>query len=451
MTRDIQKPANLSYHDSDDATDPSVGLNRRELMSRGALLGAAAGAAGLGLHSGAAQAQDQSSESTTLPQDNLTKVAEADNGTLYALNGFAIPVLAGSYYEMGKQYGSLMKDHMQTAYDTIVAPGIESGKTTPEDMTTWTNRSYTTVSSRCKRFYDGLVESTGWSLEKVVMLDIAIEFGIFQSSLHSFAGCTSIFSWGDFTPDGQVYIGRNQDWFPAYLEFSTVITVMKPTDGSYRHAKVGWPGMLAPMTAINEQGVYFDVHDGSSMGGSVVYIDRSSTLNALNDLIAETPTMEALTRRMNSAAASISYILNIADETGAASFECSALAGSRLRQPAESALVGVNSFMNPDWGIHQRETASNSLRRFANMTARLAENKGLMNAARTRDLMDMRLFNDDGTFVENGGSTKPTVQDVDLTNYQTVTDVSQRQFWMKMPNPDHFADWTQVDLNALWS
>jgi hypothetical protein len=52
MTRDIQKPANLSYHDSDDATDPSVGLNRRELMSRGALLGAAAGAAGLGLQFG---------------------------------------------------------------------------------------------------------------------------------------------------------------------------------------------------------------------------------------------------------------------------------------------------------------------------------------------------------------------------------------------------------------
>jgi hypothetical protein len=110
-----------------------------------------------------------------------------------------IPVLAGSYYEMGKQYGSLMKDHMQTAYDTIVAPGIESGKTTPEDMTTWTNRSYTTVSTRCKRFYDGLVESTGWSLEKVVMLDIAIEFGIFpiDPSTHSrgvppsFPGATS--------------------------------------------------------------------------------------------------------------------------------------------------------------------------------------------------------------------------------------------------------------------
>jgi hypothetical protein len=382
----------------------------------------------------------------------LTKIAEANNGTtLYESNGFLIPVVTGSYYEMGLQYGSLMVKHMETAYDTIVAPGVKSGKTTPQDMTTWTERTYATVSARSKRFYDGLVESTGWSLEKVVMLDACIEFGIYQSTLHAMSGCTSIFAWGDFTTDGQVYIGRNQDWYPSFLEFPTVITVMKPTDGSYRHAKVGWPGMLAPMTAINEHGVYFDVHDGSSMGGSVVYIDRPSSLCTLSDLIADTPTMEALIRRLNGLAVSLSMILNIADESGAASFECSALGGSRVRLPAESSLVGVNSFMNPDWGIHPRETASNSLHRFANMTARLTDNKGQIDAAKTRQLMDMRLFNEDGTFAKNGGCTKPTVQDVDLTNYQTVTDVSQRQFWMKIPVPDYYADWTHLDLKALWA
>jgi hypothetical protein len=57
-----------------------------------------------------------------------------------------------------------------------------------------------------------------------------------------------------------------------------------------------------------------------------------------------------------------------------------------------------------------------------------------------------------GTLYESkGGCTKPTVQDADLTNYQTVTDVSQRQFWMKIPVPDYYAHWTQMDLNALWS
>jgi CubicO group peptidase (beta-lactamase class C family) len=57
MTNDIRKPASLTRLDSDDASDRSVDVNRRAFMARSALLGVAAGAAGLGLHSGAAMAQ----------------------------------------------------------------------------------------------------------------------------------------------------------------------------------------------------------------------------------------------------------------------------------------------------------------------------------------------------------------------------------------------------------
>jgi hypothetical protein len=46
MTNDIRKPASLTRHDSDDASDRSVDVNRREFMARSALLGVAA-AAGL--------------------------------------------------------------------------------------------------------------------------------------------------------------------------------------------------------------------------------------------------------------------------------------------------------------------------------------------------------------------------------------------------------------------
>jgi CubicO group peptidase (beta-lactamase class C family) len=46
MTNDIRKPASLTRHDSDDVSDRSVDVNRREFMARSALLGVAA-AAGL--------------------------------------------------------------------------------------------------------------------------------------------------------------------------------------------------------------------------------------------------------------------------------------------------------------------------------------------------------------------------------------------------------------------
>jgi CubicO group peptidase (beta-lactamase class C family) len=57
MAENIQRPDSLSHHDSDDVSDRSGDVNRREFMARSALLGVAAGAAGLGLHPGAARAE----------------------------------------------------------------------------------------------------------------------------------------------------------------------------------------------------------------------------------------------------------------------------------------------------------------------------------------------------------------------------------------------------------
>jgi hypothetical protein len=68
MTNDIRKSASRSYRDRDDGPDASVDLNRREFMARSAMLGVAAGAAGLGLHSGAALAEAESAKSMALPQ-----------------------------------------------------------------------------------------------------------------------------------------------------------------------------------------------------------------------------------------------------------------------------------------------------------------------------------------------------------------------------------------------
>jgi hypothetical protein len=208
--------------------------------------------------------------------------------------------------------------------------------------------------------------------------------------------------------------------------------------------------MYCPFSALNEQGVYLDVHDGSSMGGSVVYEERPSILNSLADMMAEVSSLAALVKRLNGVNNSASLILSLADETAGGSMECSSLAGNRFRRSEGESLVVVNTFLEPDWGLGRRETVSNSLHRFDNMTARLAENEGRINAEVTRDLMDLPLFDADGKFMVNGGCTKPTKVDVDSTVYQVVTDVKRRQIWLKVPAPSAFADWTHVDLTELW-
>ena len=381
----------------------------------------------------------------------LNLLVESGQGRLYESNGFLVPVLTGSPKEMGAQYGALMVDSMQQTWDVLIEPGRSSGAITDDDAKTWTERALSTFSTRNREFYLGVAEGSGWSIDKVGMLDQVMEFGIYQSKIHAFAGCTSILSWGGHSADGGTYVGRNMDWAPIFNEFAQVLTVRRPSDGSYRYATTGWPGMYGAFTALNEHGVYLDLHDGTSMGGSVVYTQRPPTLNQLGDLMSETASLPALVKRLNGIAASTSTILTVGSETGGASMECSSLGGNRLRKPDGESLVVVNTFLNPDWGLGKRETVSNSLRRLANMTARLAENEGSVDAQVTRDLMDLTLFDADGNFLENGGCTKPTLQDADSTNYQTVFDVQRRQLWMKVPAPDYFADWTHFDLNALWS
>ncbi len=383
--------------------------------------------------------------------NKLHVVGEAGAGKLYEVNGFLIPVVSGSGHEMGSQYGELMKESMQQAYDLLVEPGRKSGAIADEDVSMWAARAYSTCSTRNRTWYKGVAKGSGWSLDQVCMLDQVMEYGIFQAKMHSFAGCTSIISWGNHSTDRGTYTGRNMDWSEAFNKFAQVLTIRRPDDGSYKTASLGWPGMYCTFSVLNEHGVYLDVHDGTSMGGSVVFEDRPSILNTLVDLLSETASLDALVRRLNGIWHSTSMILSIADETAGASMECSSLAGNRLRKPEGDCIAVVNTFLNPDWGLGARETVSNSLRRYANMTARLADNEGKVDAEVVRQIMDLRLFNEDGSFVENGGATKPTNQDADLTTHQIVADIKQRKVWLKVPVPDYFVDWTPIDLNKLWN
>jgi len=387
----------------------------------------------------------------TLKIKQMKKIKQSGNGVLYTKGTFIIPVLKGTYKEMGEQYGELMKEHMQKVYDTIIQPQIDEGIITNEVSKKWTDRALSTFSTRNKDFYFGLQLGTGWPMDKIGMLDQINEFGIFQSKLHSFAGCTSVLAWGKASEDGNMYIGRNMDWSAVFNEFSQVLTVMNPTDGGYRYANLGWPGMITLFTAINEYGFYIDLHDGSSMGGSVIFGDRAPFMNRLVDIMSETKSLNAAISRLNTTRSSVGLILSLADKYSGASMECASWGDSRVRRPEGDTIVVVNSFLNSDWGIHKRDTVSHSLERFSNMTSHLVANQGKIDSRKIRDLMDIPIFNEDGSFKKNGGCTKPTKQDADQTTHQMVTDVAQRKVWLKVPNPKYLTDWEEIDLKKLWS
>ncbi|MBY6095544.1 C45 family autoproteolytic acyltransferase/hydolase [Ferrimonas balearica] len=376
------------------------------------------------------------------------KIFETPDEMLFVLQ------LAGSWYEMGQQYGALSKAHMEPMYQRIVQPEIDNGLISEKEaFELFGSRIYAAMSLRRKQYFQGVADGLGWPLEKAIVLDQSGPMAIYLGKLHSFSGCSSLASMGDSTKDGHTIVGRNMDWSELFLEFPVYATVYNPTDGSNGLVNVSWPGWQWMVTGFNDKGVYTDLHDGTSMGGNIVSIEKPSFLNAVFDFMAESDTAAALSARFQAARTDVAAIWMLADRHGDACSYENTIQENRQRVSAQGAgeFVTVNTFLNPDWGLGKRETQSFSLKRFDNLTERHAERAGEMDAQAMRDLFDLPLYEADGRFKEKGGVTKPTNQDVDLTNYQVVADLNTLQMWVKLPALGQNNDWVHVDVQALFT
>jgi hypothetical protein len=385
--------------------------------------------------------------------DSLDLVEELDGGKLFETGDDKIRVLQlkGSWYEMGQQYGALVKGLIDGIYKAMVQDVYDKKLMTEEEATElFGTRVFGAASTRRQQLYRGVADGLGWPVEKVVVLDQSGFMSYYQAKLHAFAGCSTLFAWGDATDDGRTYTGRNQDWGKAFVDFPLVLTVYNPTDGSNGIANMNWAGWMFAMTAINDKGVYVDLHDGTAMGGQVVAAERPSIGNAVFDFLAECHTAEDVGNRFNGTRPDICLIWDVADPSGNCFSYETTLTECRRRRPEGTTFVSVNTFQNPDWGLYTRDTASNSLRRFQNLVDRSADVHGRIDAENTMGIMDIPLFNEDGTFKENGGATKPTIQDVDLTNYSMVTIPDSLDIWLKIPVPQLKTDWRHIDLKQLF-
>ncbi|MBY5993156.1 C45 family autoproteolytic acyltransferase/hydolase [Ferrimonas balearica] len=385
---------------------------------------------------------------------NLTLQTQFEQGKKFTTGEKMLYVLqlSGSWYEMGQQYGALTKDDLQTMWDKTVQPLFENGFTTEAEATQlFGRRVFEALTLRRKQFYQGVADAIGWPVEHVLVLDQSGPQAIYQGKAHSFSGCTSLTTWGKNTAEGHALVGRNMDWNELFLEFPVYLTVYNPNDGSNKVANVSWAGWMWLVTGVNDKGVYTDLHDGTSMGGNIISTEKPSFLNSVFDYLAESDNIEALSARFQASRTDISTIWMLADKQGKACSYENTIQENRLRTADKEAdsFITVNTFLNPDWGLGQRETMSFSLKRLDNLAARHQERSGTIDAQGMREIFDLPLYNADGSFKENGGVTKPTNQDVDLTNYSVVTDLTDLNMWIKLPALGQ--DWQAIDLKALFN
>ncbi len=353
-----------------------------------------------------------------------------EGGTLYRTTGaggsgsFNVAVLKGDWYQMGRQYGYLLKNLMNELHDKAAAFWVQAGRTYDE-LQTFAKEKFPQLEERYQRLIEGMAQTSGMSLEKQTVT-CTVMMKVLTTIL---AGCSSMDVWGDYTGDGPLVVGRNWDlvWPTSdYGKFLTAI-VYRPT-GSNAVADINYAALLHPQNLMNEKGIFLDYQNGTQSDprkgpdGSYDLLAFMLTANSIDDLEAA----------FRSASPSEAGIINTADAHAGHVFEFTI---DRVRRRA-----GTNGLLvDPSWTglqpIKPGEQGAFTLERYVNLMALGEQHKGGMNADVMMEILDRT--------IEAGG---PTFEDGTL--YQIVAKPAQRTLWLKARG---YSGWERMDLKPLFS
>jgi len=366
------------------------------------------------------------------------------DGNLYKAGEINVVMLSGNYYEMGQQYGNLLKAELNSFYEATWESFTEEEQNAVLMLIGELSSGYTT---RQLEILQGMANTSGLTITELMVLD--------QNTGTSFAKfqCSYIAAWGPYTSDGTLILGRNFDWFKPFNKlWSPYLTVVvyNPTSGGHSCATVGYAGMVNGLTGINDQGLFIEMNNGTnSMGVQTFLKNRTSYLNDMLNFLWDAGSMDTLGKLIETTRPMTSVIINVANGEESFSYE-NAPFETRKRGPNQPGLlVATNHYMLPSWGILNRPFPTRSLERYDNLLKLGNKYKGTIDVNVMQAILD--------TTLDNGGATEVLAEDTgtnpDLTMYQVIAIPSEKKMWVKTPNypDDAGSSWTLIDLNSLFT
>lgn len=353
---------------------------------------------------------------------------------LYKAGPVNVLSLRGTHYQMGRQYGMLLKNELNALYDLAIAKYNGVGYTNVR-MQQIADAYYANFPLKYRDVIVGMAETSGLGLEKQILVN-GIE--IIPKLNSVVPHCTGLVVWGDYTGGAPLIFGRNNDDHPFFRNFGgyTVIVVFNPTDGGIPTAIVNYAGIIYAPTGMNRHGIFMEINSGNSPGG--FRMDRTPTVVSMFEVLQSCATPAQVNDAFQNLAVDISSIINVADPSSAYSFECSLDAVKRRSADQEGLLVSTNHFIDPSWGLSPPEPDSDNgwtVARRNNGIFWAESGKGHLRAEQVRDILSKEITSESGLFSES-------------TIYQVVAVPQQLTLWLKAP--DHF-DWQEIDLMELFN
>ena len=179
-------------------------------------------------------------------------------GTAYRREGLPVQLsVSGTHYEMGLQYGVLLKDETRAmANDLYGIISFYAAETKlPKELVylyfkMQINTLAKNIPQRFKEEIKGISDGSGVSTDAICAISA------FDDLVHAM-GCTSILS---VSKDGQMVHGRTEDlYFGKVLGLRQVIINYHPK-GYNAFTSISFPGFVGASTAYNEQGLGYSHH-----------------------------------------------------------------------------------------------------------------------------------------------------------------------------------------------
>jgi hypothetical protein len=363
-------------------------------------------------------------------ENGLKRVGAFEQGTLFRAGPVHVLKLAGTYREMGRQYGRLLGPELQALYRVAIEEEYLGRQGyTLEQLRRAAHRVFDVYPKRYREIVEGMAQTSGLGLEKQILLN-AIEW--IPKLERPGAHCSGVAAWGDYTGFRPLLFGRNNDDTSFFKRFApwTVVFVLDPGDGSIPVAIVNYAGVIYAPSGMNAEGVFLELNSGNNSFG--YFPGRISVFTTLVSFLQDYATLDQLEPAFKATKPEFAVIVNAADPASAASFECSPAEAKRRGPDKPGFLAATNHFVDPAWNLPPPDDAASALTvtRREHLLQLGEVYKGRFSVATMKQVLE--------TTIEKGGAT-----DAETTIYQILAVPETLTLWLRAPGT---FEWQQVPL-----
>ena len=361
-----------------------------------------------------------------------------ENGRKFFSGNIPAVELRGSWFQMGRQYGALMREELVRV--------LRFAEKNPAGFSRIGQLGSRGIAGlkRYDELYRGMAETSGLTLEQLRTVN-SVEI-IYLDRLNGdlknvFDGgrCSSLAVWGENTPDRGVLFGRNYDWLADFEELldTLVLAVFHPADGANAVAMFNWAGCLYLTTGMNENGLFLELNSGAFADAMVVN-GRIHNVWLLWEFLLDSADFAALREHFATSLAAGTYLIGAADPVRAEVFEWHPVRPCTEAPHDAGLLAAANHFISPDWvntPLAEACGAASSLNRRVNLLRCARE---YLDRGQKIGLTELCAVMDK-TIAEGGAKVGGTL-------FQIIAAPKEQTWYVKLKNQ---ADWSEIRLTNL--